>query len=75
MDKSIYQERLQKCILLMEGAGVDVLLLAKPANMTYLTGDGRLCAFAMVTKNGKVALGVPKTDVEDVKSLALFGKP
>jgi hypothetical protein len=68
MDKSIYQERLRKCILLMEGAGLDLLLLAKPANMAYLTGDGRLCAFAMITKNGKVALGVPKTDVEPEKS-------
>ncbi len=51
----------------MKEAGLDVLLLAKPANMAYLTGDGRLCAYAMITKEGKVALGVPSTDVEDVK--------
>jgi Xaa-Pro aminopeptidase len=72
MEKKVYQERLQKCAQLMKAAGMDVLLLAKPANMAYLTGDGRLCAFAMITKEGKVALGVPKTDVEDVKSLAQF---
>ena len=54
----------------MKTAGLDVLLLAKPANMAYLTGDGRLCAYAMITKGGKVALGVPSTDVEDVKRLA-----
>ena len=48
------------------------LILTKPSNMFYLTGDGRLCAYAMVTKGGKVALGVPQTDVEDVKKLAHF---
>jgi Xaa-Pro aminopeptidase len=40
--------------------------------MFYLTGDGRLCAYAMITQAGKVALGVPSTDVEDVKRLAHF---
>jgi Xaa-Pro aminopeptidase len=54
----------------MRQAGIDVLLLTKPANMFYLTGDGRLCAYAMITQDGRVALGVPVTDVEDVKRLA-----
>jgi Xaa-Pro aminopeptidase len=72
MKKSLYQNRLEKCAKLMKEAELDVLLLAKPANMTYLTGDGRLCAYAMITRDGKVGLGVPKTDVEDVKSLAYF---
>jgi Xaa-Pro aminopeptidase len=53
-------------------AGFDMLLLAKPANMFYLTGDGRLWAFAMITKEGKVALGVPQTDVRDVSKCARF---
>src|SRR5512143_1236054 len=66
------QQRLEKCSRLMQGAGLDALLLTKPANMFYLTGDGRLCAFAMITQDGKVALGVPSTDVEDVTRLALF---
>ena len=52
--------------------GLDALLLTKPANMYYLTGDGRLCAYAMITQEGKVALGVPRTDVDDVKLLAHF---
>ena len=56
----------------MKSANLEVLLLTKPSNMFYLTGDGRLCAFAMITQNGKVALGVPQTDVRDVKSLAYF---
>jgi Xaa-Pro aminopeptidase len=56
----------------MQAAGLDVLLLTKPSNMYYLTGDGRLCAYAMITREGKVALGVPQTDLEDVKGLARF---
>jgi Xaa-Pro aminopeptidase len=67
-----YQERLGRCGRLMKAAGLDVLLLTKPANMFFLTGDGRLCAYAMITQEGKVALGVPMTDVEDVTKLAHF---
>lgn len=67
-----YQGRLDRCSRLMKAAGLDVLLLTKPANMFYLTGDGRLCAYALITQEGKVALGVPKTDVDDVKGVAHF---
>lgn len=72
MISNTYQERLKRCSLLMKAAGLDILLLTKPSNMFYLTGDGRLCAYAMITQDGKVALGVPQTDVEDVKKLAHF---
>ncbi len=65
-----HAERLKRCSRLMREAGLSVLLLTKPSNMSYLTGDGRLCAYAMVTQDGKVAMGVPQTDVEDVKHLA-----
>jgi len=54
-----HQERLKRCSRLMKEAGLDALLLTKPSNMFYLTGDGRLCAYAMITREGKVALGVP----------------
>jgi len=67
-----HEERVKRAGRLMEDAGIDVLRLTKPANMFYLTGDGRLCAYAMITQEGKVALGVPSTDVEDVKALAHF---
>jgi len=67
-----YQKRLEYCDHLMKTAGLDTLLLTKPANMFYLTGDGRLCAYAMITQKGKVALGVPVTDIEDVTQLAHF---
>ena len=67
-----YQERLARCAGLMKASGFDALLLTKPANMFYLTGDGRLCAYAMISQDGRVALGVPMTDVEDVRALARF---
>lgn len=67
-----YQDRLKRCSRLMKEAGLDALLLTKPANMYYLTGDGRLCAYAMITQEGKVTLGVPSTDVDDVTLLAHF---
>jgi Xaa-Pro aminopeptidase len=67
-----YEERLEKCGELMKMAGIDVFLLTKPANMFYLTGDGRLCSYAMIIQDGKVALGVPQTDVEDVRKIAHF---
>ncbi|MGV8073762.1 MAG: M24 family metallopeptidase [Syntrophobacteraceae bacterium] len=69
-----YQKRMERATALMKGYGLDVMLLTKPANMFYLTGDGRLCAYAMVTRDGKIALGVPQTDVEDVKSNAWFDR-
>lgn len=56
----------------MEEHGLDVIILTNPANMFYLTGDGRLCSYAMVTREGKVAVGVPQTDMEDVKTKAVF---
>ncbi len=67
-----YQDRIKRCNQLMKEIDLNVLLLTKPSNMFYLTGDGRLCAYAMITQDGKVALGVPQTDVEDVKQLAYF---
>ena len=59
MDAKVYRGRLARCAALLQEAGLDALLLTKPANMHYLTGDGRLCAYALVTRTGQVALGVP----------------
>jgi Xaa-Pro aminopeptidase len=67
-----YQKRLERCGPLMKEAMIDILLLTKPANMFYITGDGRLCSYAMITQEGKVAIGVPRTDVEDVRKVAHF---
>lgn len=63
-----YAERRRRAGKLMAEFGLDALLLAKPQNMAYLCGDGRLCAFAVVTRDGRAVLGVPRTDVEDARA-------
>ncbi|MEM3382246.1 MAG: Xaa-Pro peptidase family protein, partial [Candidatus Bathyarchaeia archaeon] len=63
----IFKERVKRASTLMEEAGLDAILLTKPQNMMYLVGDGRLCAFTVVSKGGTTYVGVPKTDLEDVK--------
>jgi Xaa-Pro aminopeptidase len=67
---STYRERISRACGLMEAHGLDLIILTNPANMFYLTGDSRLCAYAMVTRQGKVAIGVPKTDIKDVQARA-----
>jgi len=62
-----FSERMRRVGGLMETAGLDAILLTKPQNIAYLVGDGRLCAFATISKVGVTYVGVPKTDVEDVK--------
>jgi len=54
-----YEKRIEHASALMTEHGLDVLLLTKPANMFYLTGDGRLCAYLMLTRDREAALGVP----------------
>ncbi len=69
---SVYDGRIKRVVELMMNSGMDAIILTKPANMFYLTGDGRLCAYAMVTRDGKVAMGLPQTDLEEIRSLARF---
>jgi len=66
-ESKIFKERVKRATVLMEKAGLDAILLTKPQNMMYLVGDGRLCAFTIVSKRGASYVGVPKTDLEDVK--------
>ena len=51
---------------------IDILLLTKPSNMYYFTGDGRLCSYVMINRDGQVALGIPQTDEADVRNHAHF---
>jgi Xaa-Pro aminopeptidase len=67
-----YEKRIEHASALMTEHGLDVLLLTKPANMFYLTGDGRLCAYLMLTRDREAALGVPRTDLSDVSFNARF---
>jgi len=61
----IFKERVRRAGELMEKAGFDAILLTKPQNMSYLVGDGRLCAFAIIARTGATYVAVPKTDLED----------
>ncbi len=70
MNTGQFEGRISKLCTGMKESGLDVLLLTRPSNMFYLTGDGRLCAYTMITQAGDVALGIPVTDLEDVKQLA-----
>ena len=72
MNEQVYKQRLEKLSQHMKEAGLDVLLLTKPSNMFYLTGDGRLCAYAMITQGGQVALG---TDFEGYYTPFQLGMP
>lgn len=67
VENRVFKERIRRAGELMEKAGLNAILLTKPQNMTYLVGDGRLCAFTIVSRNGASYVGVPKTDVEDTK--------
>jgi len=66
-ESKIFKERIKRAGVLMEEAGLDAVLLTKPQNMMYLVADGRLCAFTIVSKRGDTYVGIPKTDLEDVK--------
>ncbi len=67
VENEVFKERINRACELMGKAGLDAILLMKPQNMTYLLGNGRLCAFGIVAKSGASYVGVPKTDVEDTK--------
>jgi len=67
-----HQERVTRAAELMRAASIGGLLLTKPANLFYLTGASELCAYAIVSQEGQVALGVPFIDLDDVSSRAQF---
>jgi hypothetical protein len=49
---SLYDGRVKRAVALMMQYGMDAIILTKPANMFSLNGDGRLCAYAVVTGGG-----------------------
>jgi len=67
ISNTIFKDRVKRASALMAAANLDAVLLTKPQNMMYLVGDGRLCAFTIVSKSGATYYGVPKTDLDDVK--------
>ena len=67
-----YKERITRAAELMRAGDIGALLLTKPANLLYFTGASQLCAYAIVSREGELALGVPFIDLDDVSSRAHF---
>lgn len=51
----------------MERDGIDGLFLMKPANLAYLTGDGRPCALGLLTRSLQCIVAVPASDLQSVR--------
>lgn len=62
-----YQARWKRAAALMERAGIDALFLMKPANLAYVTGDGRPCALALLTRALRCVVAVPACDLASVR--------
>ena len=61
------KSRWTRAAALMEQHGMDALFLMKPANLAYLTGDGRPCALGLLTRDGRCTVAVPASDVASVR--------
>ncbi len=62
-----FKSRWARAASLMERSGIDALFLMKPANLAYLTGDGRPCALGLLTRNRRCVVAVPASDLRSVR--------
>jgi hypothetical protein len=62
-----YEARWKRAAALMERDGIDALFLMKPANLAYVTGDGRPCALALLTRTLRCIVAVPACDLASVR--------
>jgi Xaa-Pro dipeptidase len=62
-----YEARWKRAAALMERDGIDALFLMKPANLAYVTGDGRPCALALLTRALRCVVAVPACDLASVR--------
>ena len=62
-----FKSRWNRAASLMERHGGDALFLMKPANLAYLTGDGRPCALGLLTRAGRCVMAVPASDPPSVR--------
>lgn len=62
-----FEVRWKRAADLMERDGIDALFLMKPANLAYLTGDGRPCALALLTRTQHCVVAVPACDLASVR--------
>jgi Xaa-Pro aminopeptidase len=63
-----YSARWARAAALMRDRGIDALFVMKPANLAYLTGDGRPCALGLLTATGRVVVAVPECDLPSAKA-------
>lgn len=63
-----YESRRKRAAQLMKARGMDALFLMKPANLEYLTGDGRLCALGLLTTSLDCVVSVPTCDFRDAQA-------
>ena len=54
----------------MQEQRIDALFLMKPANLAYLTGDGRLCAMGLFTQSLDCVVSVPTCDYKEVEAVS-----
>ena len=62
-----YKARWKRAAALMERDGIDALFLMKPANLAYVTGDGRPCALGLLTRTLRCIVAVPACDLASVR--------
>ena len=62
-----FKSRWARAASLMERRGIDALFLMKPANLAYLTGDGRPCALGLLTRDLRCVVAVPASDLRSVR--------
>ncbi len=65
-----FKSRWQRAASLMEHDGIDALFLMKPANLLYLTGDGRPCALGLLTRSLQCIVAVPSSDLQSVRRVS-----
>jgi len=63
-----FEARLERAAELMRGRDIDALVVMKPSNLAYLTGDGRPCALGLLTTGGDFVVAVPECDRPSVRA-------
>lgn len=63
-----FRARWARAASLMDAGGVDAMFVMKPANLAYLTGDGRPCALALFTRTQACIVAVPISDLHSVQA-------
>ena len=62
-----FKSRWSRAASAMKAHGIDALFVMKPANLAYLTGDGRPCALGLLTDALQCVVAVPASDVRSVR--------